>query len=80
MDNNILSVIVLAVVVAFVIFATIYIFIKLKRGTSSLTSIALGATDEFLNTDKSKAAEVIVNENAGKRFNVKNQSGDKPFK
>jgi hypothetical protein len=36
----------------------------------------LGATDELLNKERSKAAEKIVNENAGKKF--EEQSSDEP--
>jgi len=34
----------------------------------SMTTVVLGATDEFLTEDRKKAAETIVNENAGKKF------------
>jgi hypothetical protein len=44
------------------------ISVRLRRGGGSLTTVVLGATDEFLTTDRSKAAETIVNENAGKKF------------
>jgi hypothetical protein len=54
-----------------VILAVIGIFIrismKLRRGGGSMTTIALGATDAFLSHERRKAAETIVNENAGKR-------------
>jgi hypothetical protein len=56
----------------FLLIAVIGIFIriciKLRRGGGSLTTIVLGATDGFLTHEKSKAAETIVNENAGKKF------------
>ncbi len=46
----------------------IRIFFRLKRGGGSMTTLALGSTDEFLNKDRLRAAETIVNENAGKKF------------
>jgi hypothetical protein len=46
----------------------IRISMKLRRGGGSMTTIALGATDAFLSHDRRKAAETIVNENAGKKF------------
>ena len=46
----------------------IRICIKLRRGGGSLTTTVLGATDGFLTHEKRKAAETIVNENAGKKF------------
>jgi len=33
-----------------------------------MTTTVLGATDAFLTQDRRKAAETIVNENAGKKF------------
>jgi len=45
----------------------IHVALRVRKGGGSLTTIALGATDEFLTTDRSKAAEVIVERNAGKR-------------
>jgi hypothetical protein len=46
----------------------IRICVGLRRGGGSLTTIVLGATDGFLTHERSKAAETIVNENAGKKF------------
>jgi len=56
-----------AVLVA-VIGVFIRMSVRLRRGGGSLTTTVLGATDGFLTKDKSKAAETIVNENAGKKF------------
>jgi uncharacterized protein (UPF0333 family) len=41
-----------------------------KGGPGSMTSVISGATDELLTMERKKAAEVIVDENAGKRFGV----------
>lgn len=46
----------------------IRISMKLRKGGGSLTTVVLGATDAFLTHDRRKAAETIVNENAGKKF------------
>jgi hypothetical protein len=46
----------------------IRICVKLRRGGGSLTCTVLGATDAFLTHERRKAAETIVNENAGKKF------------
>ncbi|MBM4158461.1 MAG: hypothetical protein FJ216_06740 [Ignavibacteria bacterium] len=63
-----------------IIFLCIAVFIlisnRLRKGGGSLTTIALGATDEFLTKDKSKAADTIVNENAGKKLDPINLSGN----
>jgi hypothetical protein len=49
---------------------------RLRKGGGSLTAVVLGATDEFLTNDRSKAAETIVNENAGKK--LEGQSSSEP--
>ncbi len=62
-----LSLLFVVVVVVAVIAIFIRISMRLRRGGGSLTTVVLGATDEFLTQDRSKAAETIVNENAGKK-------------
>ena len=57
-----------AVVLALAVGIFIRISVRLRRGGGSLTTAVLGATDEFLTKERSKAAETIVNENAGKKF------------
>jgi hypothetical protein len=57
-----------AVVLMGIIVVFIRITMRVRRGGGSLTTVVLGATDEFLTQDRSKAAETIVNENAGKKF------------
>jgi len=70
-----LSVLVLLVLIIGVF---IRISIRLRQGGGSLTTVILGATDEFLTKEKSRAAETITNENAGKRF--EGQSSGEPNK
>lgn len=55
----------------------IRISIKLRKGGDSLTTVVLGATDAFLTRDRRKAAETIVNENAGKKFQEDSSSEPK---
>ena len=66
--NDVLALIVVLAAVAMVTGIFIRISIRLRRGGGSLTTSVLGATDGFLTQEKSKAAETIVNENAGKKF------------
>jgi hypothetical protein len=56
----------------------IYVSLRLRRGGGSLTTVILGATDEFLTQERSKAAETIVNENAGKKLEEQSSGHDKP--
>lgn len=69
------------VVVAVLLFLVVGIFVRissrLRRGGGSLTTVVLGATDEFLTKDRSKAAETIVNENAGKKSECQSSSEPK---
>jgi predicted Holliday junction resolvase-like endonuclease len=55
-----------------ILFTVVWIFIRislrLRWGGGSMTTVVLGATDEFLTEDRKKTAETIVNENAGKKF------------
>ena len=74
--NDILSLIIIALILILVIGIFIRISIMMRRGGGSLTTIVLGATDHFLIKEKSKAAETIVDENAGKRF--VSQPSDEP--
>ena len=68
-----------SVVILLVLVAGIFIRIsmRLRRGGGSLTTVVLGTTDEFLTHDKSKAAETIVDENAGKKFEDQRSGGPK---
>jgi hypothetical protein len=66
--KDVLELIVVLTAVAIVTGIFIRISIRLRRGGGSLTTSVLGATDGFLTQEKSKAAETIVDENAGKKF------------
>jgi hypothetical protein len=44
------------------------LLVRFRQGAGSMTTIMLGATDEFLTEEKRKAAETIVNDHAGKTF------------
>jgi hypothetical protein len=68
------------IVVAALLLLVVGIFLRiswrLRRGGGSLTTVVLGTTDAFLTQERSKAAETIVNENAGKKF--VRQSSEEP--
>ena len=66
--NDLLTLLFALVLLFVVIGIFIRICIKIRRGGGSLTCTVLGATDGFLTHERSKAAETIVNENAGKKF------------
>ena len=66
--SDTLSLVVVALILLVVIGIFVRISIRLRKGGGSLTTVVLGATDGFLTHEKSKAAETIVDENAGKKF------------
>lgn len=66
--NEIFSLLFLLAMLILVVGIFIRISIRVRRGGGSLTTLVLGSTDHFLTKEKSKAAETIVNENAGKKF------------
>ncbi len=72
-SSDTLSLLILALVLLLVIRITI----RVRRGGGSLTTISLGATDAFLNMDRRKAAETIVNHNAGKKLEEQDSGGPK---
>lgn len=74
--SDTVSLIIVAVILLLVIGIFVRISLRLRRGGGSLTTIVLGATDAFLTQERSKAAETIVNENAGKKF--EGQHSDEP--
>jgi hypothetical protein len=74
-NSEALPLLVVALVLVVVIGVFLRISIRLRRGGGSLTTVVLGATDGFLRKDKSKAAETIVNENAGKKLEDQNTKG-----
>jgi len=69
MDSELLSILVVFGAVAIVVIVFVRVSMRLRRGGGSLTTTILGATDGFLEREKSKAAETIVDENAGKTKN-----------
>lgn len=77
--NDTITPLIAAGVLVGVVTIFILITIKLRRDGGSMTTIALGATDAFLNKDRSKAAETIVNENAGKKFEAQESGKGDPL-
>ena len=66
--NDTFTLLFLLVLLVVIIGTFIRICVRLRSGGGSLTCTVLGTTDAFLTHDRRKAAETIVNENAGKRF------------
>ena len=48
-----------------------------KKSAGTMTTTVLGANDMLLTEEKKKAAEVIVDQNAGKRFEGQSTKGKK---
>ena len=67
MSNEWSTVLVPLLVVIGVLVLVAFIGRRVRRGGGSMTTIAMGATDEFLSKDQSKAVETVVDQNAGKR-------------
>jgi hypothetical protein len=65
--NDILTLLFALVLLIVLIGIFIRICVRLRRGGGSLTTIVLGPTDGILSHERRKAAETIVNENAGKK-------------
>jgi hypothetical protein len=59
---------VVLLVVCGVVAVFIRIAIRIRKGGGSMTTLMLGATDEFLIKDRQKASEMIVEQNAGKKL------------
>jgi hypothetical protein len=74
-SSDTFSLLALFLILLLVIGFFIRITVRVRRGGGSLTTIALGATDAFLNKDRRKAAEVIVNQNAGKMLDAQGSEG-----
>jgi len=66
--DDILTFVSVFVLLVVVVGGFVRICVRLRRGGGSMTTTVLGATDAFLTHDRRKAAETIVNENAGKKF------------
>ncbi len=71
----------LDVIIVIIIFALfVYLFIRLHRRRGSgaaMFMISQGAMDAFLDHDKKKATEIIVEKNAGKKMEEQSSSGCK---
>ena len=76
--NDTIAILSCGIVIVAVIGTFIRISLKLRRGGGSMTTTVLGATDAFLSHEKRKAAEIIVNENAGKRRDGERSSSGPP--
>lgn len=68
--------IIIVVVTAFAFLLTKY-FRNARKGGGSMPVTIYGATDAFMDTNKKKAAEIIVEERAGKK--MEEQSSDEPY-
>jgi len=78
MSNEWSSILIPLIVVIGILVLLAWIGMRARRGGGSMTTIAVGATDEFLSRDQSKAVEVIVERNAGKE--EESQSDSDPQK
>jgi len=76
-STDTLTILSAALVILLVIGIFIWLTIRIRRGGGSLTTIGLGATHEFLTKDRRKAAEVIVNQNAGKELESQSSAAPK---
>lgn len=76
MNNDTLSLIVVALVVIFVVIIFIRIAINLRKYGGSLTTTMFASTFEFLNKDKREAAEEIVEMKANTK--MEEEASDKP--
>ena len=75
--SDTLSLLTVLLVLLVVVGIFIRIALRLRRGGGSLTTISLGATDAFLSKERRKAAEIIVNQIAGKKFEDQSSQGPK---
>jgi hypothetical protein len=75
--NDTIAILTCGIVLVAVIGTFIGISLKLRRGGGSMTTTVLGGTDAFLSHEKRKAAETIVNENAGKRRDGERSSSER---
>ena len=66
--NDILALLLVLGLLVLIITVFIRTSMRLRKGGGSLTTTVLGATDELLTSDQRKAAETIVNINAGKKL------------
>jgi hypothetical protein len=71
------TILVVMLVMLAVIGVFIYISVRVRKGGGSMTTMVLGATDEFLSRDNKAAAETIVEINAGNKAEERNAEGKK---
>ena len=50
-----------------------YVIMRLRKGGGSLTTIAMGATDDLLTKDQSRAEEEVVERKANKKLQEQEQ-------
>jgi len=67
------TILVVMLVMLAVIGVFIYISVRVRKGGGSMTTMVLGATDEFLSRDNKAAAEI----NAGNKAEERNAEGKK---
>jgi hypothetical protein len=75
-NSEIFSIILALIILISAIFVFIWLTLRIRRGGGSMTTIAMGATDEFLTKEKKKSAETIVNQKAGKNFKKQTSASD----
>ena len=73
-----LTILLVMLVLLAVIGVFVYISVRVRKGGGSMTTMVLGATDEFLSRDNKAAAETIVEINAGNKAEERNAEGKKP--
>ncbi len=76
MNNDTISLLVIAIVLLIVIIVFIRIAINLRKYGGSLTTTMFASTYEFLNKDKRGAAKEIVEMKANKKMEV--EKSDEP--
>jgi len=76
MDSDSFNIILAAVLIFLVIFIFIRIALGVRKHGGSMTTTMLASTFEFLNKDKRKAVEEIVEVKANKK--MEEESSDKP--
>ena len=68
MDSELLSISLVAVLILFVIYVFIKVALRIRKNGGSLTTTMFASTYEFLNKDKQKAIEEIVEMKANKKL------------
>ena len=73
-NNDVIEVVVVGIILIVLCVGLVVISIRVRKGGGSMTTIAMGATDEFLSKDQAKSVEVIVEQNAGKTIELPSSS------